>query len=187
MGTGIVVCGLNGAGKSTLGKALANRLNFHFIDNEDLYFPKTDPNYMYANPRSREEFESLFFSEIKAHENFVFASVKGDYGEQFYPFISYIVWVEIPRDVRLERVRNRSYKKFGERMLPGGDLYEEELRFLEFVESRPENTVEKWLKEVSCYEIPVIKADGTASDLINSTYLSPYSIEIFIYFKYNKR
>lgn len=45
MGTGIIICGLNGVGKSTLGKALAEKLHFHFIDNEDLYFPKTDTNY----------------------------------------------------------------------------------------------------------------------------------------------
>ena len=38
VGTGIVICGLNGAGKSTLGKALAEKLDFYFIDNEDLFF-----------------------------------------------------------------------------------------------------------------------------------------------------
>ena len=32
VGTGIVICGLNGAGKSTLGKALAEKLDFYFID-----------------------------------------------------------------------------------------------------------------------------------------------------------
>ena len=35
MGTGIIMCGLNGSGKSTLGKALAERLHFYFIDNEE--------------------------------------------------------------------------------------------------------------------------------------------------------
>lgn len=35
MGMGIIVCGLNGSGKSTLGKALAEKLDFHFVDNED--------------------------------------------------------------------------------------------------------------------------------------------------------
>lgn len=88
MGTGILVCGLNGTGKSTLGKALAERLNFYFIDNEDLYFPKTDANYMYASPRTRGEVERLLSQEIKAHENFVFCSVKGDYGERICPFFS---------------------------------------------------------------------------------------------------
>ena len=38
MGIGIQICGLNGCGKSTLGKALAEKIDFHFIDNENLYF-----------------------------------------------------------------------------------------------------------------------------------------------------
>ena len=50
MGTGILVCGLNGAGKSTLGKALAEKLHFYFIDDEELYFSKTDSDYIYASP-----------------------------------------------------------------------------------------------------------------------------------------
>lgn len=41
---GIIICGLNGTGKSTFGKALAEKLHFHFIDIENLYFPKTNPN-----------------------------------------------------------------------------------------------------------------------------------------------
>ena len=59
MGTGVLLCGLNGVGKSTLGRALAEKMGAHFIDNEDLYFPKTDPEYLYAASRSREEVEEL--------------------------------------------------------------------------------------------------------------------------------
>ncbi len=157
MGTGIIVCGLNGSGKSTLGKALARKLHFHFIDNEDLYFPKTDTNYMYASPRTRKEVENMLWSEIQAYENFVFASVKGDYGEAVYPFFKYAVWIEVPRDIRLQRVRNRSFQKFGERMLTGGDLHEQEERFFDFVKSRPENTVEEWVQSLKC---PILRIDG---------------------------
>ena len=102
--TGILVCGLNGTGKSTLGKALAERLHFHFIDNEDLYFPKIDPAYIYAAPRTREEVEKLLLNEIEKHEDFVFASVKGDYGETIYPFFQYAVLIDVPKDVRMKRV-----------------------------------------------------------------------------------
>ena len=151
MGTGILICGLNGAGKSTLGKALAEKLHFYFIDNEDLYFPKTDPNYMYASPRTR-------FREIKAHENFVFASVKGDYGEEIYPFFQYVILIDVPKDIRMERVKKRSFQKFGNRMLPGGDLHEQEEGFFEFVKSRAENTVKEWVQLLSC---PIIRIDGT--------------------------
>ena len=70
MGAGILVCGLNSAGKSTLGKALAEQLGVYFLDNEDLYFPKTDPAYLYAPPRTREEVEQLLWKELRTHENF---------------------------------------------------------------------------------------------------------------------
>lgn len=158
MGTGIVICGLNGVGKSTLGKSLAEKLHFYFIDNEELYFPKTDPDYIYAAPRTRDEVAKLLLGEMKAHENFVFASVKGDYGEAAYPFFKYAVLIDVPKDIRLERVQNRSFQKFGNRILVGGDLYEQEKRFFDLVKSRPENTVEEWVQSLSC---PVIRIDGT--------------------------
>lgn len=158
MGTGIIICGLNGTGKSTLGKALAKKLNFYFIDAEDLYFPKTDPHYIYASPRTREEAERLFLSKIKANENFVFASVKGDYGESINPFFQYAVLIDVPKDIRVQRVKNRSFQKFGNRMLPGGDLHEQEEGFLNFVKSRTENAVEDWVQSLSC---PIIRVDGT--------------------------
>ena len=158
MGTGILVCGLNGTGKSTLGKALAEKLHFYFIDNEDLYFPKIDPAYIYASPRTREEVEKLLLNEIEKHENFVFASVKGDYGETIYPFFQYAVLIDVPKDIRMKRVKNRSFQKFGNRMLLGGDLYEQEERFFDSVKSRAENTVEKWIQSLNC---PIIRIDGT--------------------------
>ena len=155
---GIIVCGLNGSGKSTLGKALAKKLHFYFIDNEDLYFPQTDAHYIYGSPRTREEVEKLLWSEIMAHENIVFTSVRGDYGETIYPFFQYAVLIDVPKHIRIQRVRNRSFQKFGERMLLDGDLHEQEEKFFDFVKSRPENTVEEWVKSLKC---PVLRIDGT--------------------------
>ena len=157
MRTGIIMCGLNGAGKSTLGRALADRLNYRFIDNEDLYFPKTDPDYMYAVERTQEEVEELLLNEIKTYGDFVFTSVKGNY-EKALPFFDLAVLVSVPREIRLQRVRERSFKKFGERALPGGDLYEREQGFFELISSRAENTVEEWLKT---FGGRVIRVDGT--------------------------
>ncbi len=158
VGTGIIICGLNGAGKSTIGKVLAKELNFYFIDIEELYFPKTDPHYTYASPRTRKEVEQLLFREMNAHRDFVFASVKGNYGENICLFFQYAVFIDAPKDIRLQRVKERSFHKFGSRMLPGGDLYEQEEAFFRFVKSRAENTVKKWVQSLSC---PVIRVDGT--------------------------
>lgn len=158
MGTGIIICGLNGTGKSTLGKALAEKLHFYFLDNEDLYFPKTAPDYIYALSRTREEVEKLLSNEINAHKNFVFASVKGDYGEVVYSCFQYAVLIDVPKEIRIQRVKNRSFQKFGKRILSGGDLYEQEEHFFDFVKSRAETTVEEW---VQCLNCPIIRIDGT--------------------------
>ena len=157
-GIGIMLCGLNGCGKSTLGKALAERTGFHFIDNENLFFRDNKKDKPYANPKSRIQVTEMLMDEVKEHGNFIFAAVKGDYGEEILPLYSHIVKIEVPREIRLKRVRERSYKKFGRRMLPGGDLYEQEKVFFEAVEKREESLVDNWITTLNC---PVITVDGT--------------------------
>ena len=155
---GIILCGLNGSGKSTLGRVLAERLGWRFIDNEDLYFPKSDPNYLYAGQRTQEEVERLLLEEVRRDRHFVFAAVRGNYGEAVLPYYEAAVLVDTPRELRLQRVQQRSYEKFGERMLPGGNLYEREKAFFELISARPGDYAESWLTTV---DIPVLRVDGT--------------------------
>lgn len=155
---GIIICGMNGSGKSTLGRALAESLGWRFIDNEDLYFPKTDLAHPFAVERTRDEVERLLLEEVRRDERFVFAAVRGNYGEAVLPYYKAAVLVEVPRDIRLERVKARSYAKFGERMLPGGELYESERGFYDLIVARPEDYAARWLDTV---EIPVLRVDGT--------------------------
>lgn len=100
----------------------------------------------------------MLWNEVRTHENFVFASVKGDYGENIYPFFQYVVLIDVPKDIRIQRVRNRSFQKFGERILRGGDLHEQEEKFFDLIKSRSENTVEDWVQSLKC---PVLRIDGT--------------------------
>lgn len=60
----------------------------------------------------------------------------------------------------MQRVWNRSFQKFGNRMLAGGDLYEQEEKFFELVKYRSENMVEEWAQSLKC---PIIHMDGTKS------------------------
>ena len=66
--------------------------------------------------------------------------------------------VEVPREIRLKRVWERSYARFGARMLPGGDLYESEKRFRDLIAARPEDYATRWLEALN---IPVLRVDGT--------------------------
>ncbi|MBR4655757.1 MAG: AAA family ATPase [Oscillospiraceae bacterium] len=155
---GILICGLNGVGKSTVGRLLAQRLAYRFIDNEDLFFPKEDPEYVYSHPRSKKEVIQLLEESIFLDRRFVFAAVRGDYGDKLLSLLDYAVLIDVPKSVRLQRVHDRSFAKFGERMLSGGDLYEREDAFFSLVSSRPENYVSSWLECVNC---PVVRIDGT--------------------------
>ncbi len=154
---GILVCGLNGSGKSTLGRALAERLGFHFIDNEDLLFSKADPRYMFAAPRSHKEAEELLAREVKSYQRFVFAAVKGDYGDNIMPLYQFAVLMTAPRELRLQRVKSRSFERFGDRMRPGGDLYAPEKAFFDMVASRTEGYVEEWAQSLRC---PILRVNG---------------------------
>lgn len=157
MGFGILVCGLNGSGKSTLGRALAEALGYPFLDNEDLYFPKDDPNYLYASPRTDEEVGELLLDAVRRHPNFVFATVRSNYGDAVLPYYTHAVLIDLPKEIRMQRVRNRSFQKFGARMLPGGDLHDTEERFFQKIFARPEDYAERW---PSTLHIPVIRVDG---------------------------
>lgn len=157
---GIIICGMNGSGKSTLGRELAASLGWRFIDNEDLYFPKPDPEHPYAVERTKDEVERLLLAEVRRDDRFVFAAVRGNYGEAVLPYYKAAVLVEAPREIRLQRVWERSHRKFGARTLPGGDLYEAEKRFYDLIAARPEDYATRWLDTV---DIPVLRVDGTRS------------------------
>ncbi len=129
-----------------------------FIDSEDLWFPKTDPSYLFSDPRSKEEAIRLLEERIRENDRFVFAAVKGDYGDKLIASLDHIVLIEAPKPVRLRRVRERSFQKFGARILPGGDLYEKESAWFSVVDSRPDDYVRRWLQTVAC---PILRIDGT--------------------------
>ncbi len=168
---GILICGLNGTGKSTLGAALASALNWTFIDNEDLYFPKDNPSYLFASPRSREEAIALLEKQIRGSDRFVFAAVRGDYGPLLAASLSHVIYLEVPPEIRKKRVRERSYRRFGDRMMPGGDLFERESAWFHQTDSRSEAYVAQWLKTVKC---PVIHLDGTRGVEENIRVLLPH-------------
>lgn len=166
---GILICGLNGVGKSTVGKALAVRLSYQFIDNEDLFFQKNDLSYEFDHPRSKAEVIHILNDLISEDRSFVFCAVRGDYGDKFLSALDHIIYIYVPREERDKRVFNRSFEKFGERMLEGGDLYERENSFIVLAQNRPDDYVERWIETVN---IPVTRIDGTRPVEENVEYLA---------------
>ena len=154
----IIVCGGNGAGKSTLGPCLARRLGCPFRDIEDYWFPKTDPGNPYGEARRREEVAALLLADLERPEGLVLAAVKGDFGPAVEGLFTCAVLVEVPKVLRMERIRDRSRRKFGDRMALGGDLYRQEREFFRMAEARSQEDVTAWLAKTG---LPVVRVDGT--------------------------
>jgi adenylate kinase family enzyme len=171
MSNGIIVFGLNGSGKSTIGRQLANELDYKYMDIEDYFFMESD--IPYTRERTREECLSLMIADIKIHSNFVLSSVKGNFGDEIVSFYKLGVFIDVPYTTRIKRVEQRSKDKFRDRVEMGGDMYESEKVFLEFVKSRDVKSVEQWSDTLNC---PIINIDGTRDimdnvGLIKETYL----------------
>lgn len=154
---GIIVFGANGSGKTTLARELARRLNYKFMDMEDYYFEETE--IPYTVKRSHEDCIQRMLADMGKHQCFVLAAVTGDLGDTIPLFYDCAVFVSAPPELRLERVKQRSYARYGERVRHGGDMYEQEQRFYEFVATRPLSKIEEWASTLTC---PVIPVDGTA-------------------------
>lgn len=170
MGDRILLCGQNGAGKSTLGKALAKRLGCPFLDIEDYYFDQQGA-YPYGQSRTKAEVAALLRADAQKFDAFVLAAVTGDYGDELIERLTLAVLLRIPKALGLERVRSRSFQKFGARMLPGGELYESEESFFQMVERRALTGAEDWLKTTG---IPWIALDGAAAIMDNADRIIGY-------------
>ena len=153
---GIIVFGANGSGKTTLGRELARILNFKHMDIEDYYFMESE--IPYTNARSRDECINLMLADIEKHGSFVISAVDGDFGEKITSMYELAVYITAPLDVRMKRIEQREYDKFGNRVREGGDMYEQQLKFRDFVASRDISRIEQWGETLTC---PVIRIDGT--------------------------
>ena len=163
---GICVCGLNGSGKTTLAKAIAKELGFTHMDIEHYYF--TSKENPYSTQRTKEEAENLLLQDIKANPRFVFSAVSGNVAKEIAEHYDLVIYLNAPLDIRMSRIRKRSYDMLGSRALFGGDLYEQEEKFFEFAQKRTPDKIESWLESVQC---KVIRLDGTKPISENVDYI----------------
>lgn len=167
MGHKILICGPNGAGKSTLGRALSAATGWKFRDAEDYFFPGKSPDSAYESPRPKSEVQAALMEDMQKYSDLIVASVTGSFGKDVIPRFTCAVYVRIPKALSSARVRARAYAQFGDRILPGGDLFAQENAFFEMVDRRPEDEVDRWLASAG---LPFIELDGarTVSENIRS-------------------
>lgn len=159
----IHIFGASGSGTSTLGKKMAELWGYTWLDTDDYFWEPT--NSPFRVKRETSERIRLIKEDIAKAENVVLTGSLSGWGDELIPFFTMAVRVVTATEVRLERIKKREYARFGERIAPGGDMYEQHLNFLEWagkydsgsVNMRSKANHDEWQKLLNC---PIVMVDG---------------------------
>ena len=169
---GIAIMGLNGCGKSTLAHALSKTFGFYEMDVEDYYFPEQKQSRQavlehqqdvkceykgelpYSEPRAKSEVQEMIRSDIAKHPQFVICGVTMNWDEDILDAIDIAFVLEAPTAERVKRVQHREEVRFGPRVLPGGDMYEQQKHFRDLIGSRTAEGVEESAGKLRCKKSP---------------------------------
>ena len=122
MAHGILLLGLNGCGKTTVGRRLAAELGFSALDAEDFYFPAPGD---YSRSRSADEAHALMRAAIASGGDFVLSCVRCNLPHEILAQVQLCVVLHLSPEARAQRIHQRQFSRYGSRILPDGDLYEE--------------------------------------------------------------
>ena len=103
--------------------------------------------------------------DLTAQEQWVLSGSLCGWGDVAIPLFALVVFLSIPHDIRMERLRRRERARFGKRILPGGDMYESSQAFLAWAASYNERGFDTWSRRrhdqwLSTLPCPIIGFEG---------------------------
>lgn len=129
------------------------------MDTDDYFWLPTDPQY--TTKRNKEERLALMKKDIAENKNVVISGSLVDWGDELIPMFTLVVRIVTDTEIRIERLKNREKQKFGNRIMPGGDMYTNHMEFIEWardydtgsVDMRSKAKHDEWEKLLRCKQI----------------------------------
>lgn len=161
----IHILGASGSGTSTLGTALARRLRVPHTDADSLYWMPTDPPY--TTPRAAADRQALLLRTLPVDGRWVFSGAATKWAAPLEPHYDLVVFLRLDPALRMVRLRRREAARFGDRILPGGDMAAISASFFAWADAydtagssrRGLVTHEAWLADQPA---PVLRLDSVA-------------------------
>lgn len=155
----IHIYGGSGSGTSTLGYAFSRESGFYFMDADDYLWLPTDPRF--TQMRESGERIRLMKEDIKEHKKVVISGSVTGWGDPLIPMFDLAVRLVTDVDIRIARIKTREAERFGDRILPGGDMYKQHQDFLEWaaaydtgdVNMRSRALHDQWQKKLDCRQL----------------------------------
>lgn len=163
MGNRIHILGASGSGTTTLGQALSKQLLYKVFDGDD-YFWK----HKFSEPREKSERIDLLKQDLADYASWIVSGAVCGWGDELKTEFDLVVFLYVPQEIRLRRLRERELVRYGDDIMPGGSKYEESQAFLEWaslydhagLNVRSRALHEQWMSDLTC---PVIKIEGEHS------------------------
>ncbi|GMK39805.1 hypothetical protein PCCS19_28600 [Paenibacillus sp. CCS19] len=157
----IHIFGASGSGTSTLGKELSLHLPHRVFDGDDYFWQEKFTKQ--RDPQSRVR---LLSDDLNSHEQWILSGAVCGWGDALKPLFDLVVYLSVPSEIRLQRLKNREYERYGDKMLPGGMMYEQSQAFLDWASRydtggmnvRSRALHEHWIRDLKC---PVVRIEGT--------------------------
>lgn len=159
----IHIMGASGVGTSTLGQELAKVLPHAQLDSDDYFWAQKFTKQTEISDRLTRLREDLAYKEP-----WILSGAVCGWGDGLRPLFDLVIYLWIPQDIRMSRLRAREYSRYGVDILPGGSKYEAYQTFMTWAalydtagnEVRSKVLHEEWMSELEC---PVLRIEGDVS------------------------
>jgi adenylate kinase family enzyme len=156
----IHILGASGSGTSTLGRALAGQLPAAFFDTDDYFWQEK-----YTVQRPVAERLALLAGDLDSRPDWVLSGSLCGWGDPLAPRFSLVVFLYLPPGIRLRRLEEREFGRYGEAIVPGGRRHDAHREFMDWAarydaggpEVRSRRMHEDWLAGLGC---PVLRIEG---------------------------
>ncbi len=157
------VLGASGSGTSTLGKDLAEALGFHFLDIDAFYWLPTEPPFTHKrDPLLRNQ---LLAETLASYTDTVVSGSLVSWGESWKQAFDAVIFLWIPKEVRLARLRNREWERYGNVIFDDPERHSAYLAFLEWAQGYDETGYpgrsranhEAWIASA---DLPTLRLEG---------------------------
>jgi adenylate kinase family enzyme len=157
----IHITGASGSGTSTLGQSLALRLGFEWLDADAYFWEPTNPPFRVR--RQKGERLCRIFDDLERFENAILSGCICGWDERLENAFDLEIFLAIPREIRLARLREREIRTLGKidpEFMDWTERYEEG-----GFDVRSRLLHERWLCERKC-DVLRIEGDRTNDDRI---------------------
>ncbi len=164
--TRINILGASGSGTTTVGRRLAKALSIPFFDSDDYYHLPTDPPFQ--KQRSLESCRQLISRDLPPTANWVLSGGVAGWLHDLDLRWTTVVFLYVPVEMRLQRLRRRESARFGSRIQEGGDMQDTHREFMQWtsrydVGDQPGKSLPKHEQYLASLTCPVMRFAGEQS------------------------